>query len=249
MGLFEVVAHDLVQLDQVASALFEPEGEACVQFRPDRLGERVIGGVSDQQVAETKRVLAWELRPVRSDQLLPYKSAKAGRHVGRFRSKRLDCAAVEHLTLDRAALEHASLRFVELVKTGRQQRLDRRRHRNLAVARFLRQRQHLLHEERVSAGRGADPATGRVVSLTKDGQKAVGLGGRERLEQRGRGVELPARPAWPAVKQLGPRHTQKQHRRVTAHVRDVLDEIQERLLGPLKIVPDDHQRTLFSRTL
>jgi len=161
MGLFEVVAHDLVQLDQVASALFEPEGEACVQFRPDRLGERVIGGVSDQQVAETKRVLAWELRPVRSDQLLPYQSAKAGRHVGRFRSKRLDCAAVEHLTLDRAALEHASLRFVELVKTGRQQRLDRRRHRNLAVARFLRQRQHLLHEERVSAGRGADPATGR----------------------------------------------------------------------------------------
>jgi hypothetical protein len=56
-GLLEVVAEDLVQLDQLLAALFEPGGEALVQLRPAGFRERVVGGVADQQVTETGRVL------------------------------------------------------------------------------------------------------------------------------------------------------------------------------------------------
>ena len=64
-GLLEVVAEDLVQLDQLLSALLEPVGEALVQLRPGRLRERVVGGVADQQVAEAEAVLAARTAPCR----------------------------------------------------------------------------------------------------------------------------------------------------------------------------------------
>ena len=64
-GLLEVVAEDLVQLDEVGAALLEPAGEALVQLGADRLRQRVVGGVADQQVAEAEAVLARELRPGR----------------------------------------------------------------------------------------------------------------------------------------------------------------------------------------
>ena len=69
IGPFEVVADDLVQLDEIGSALGDPDGEALVQLRPGRFRQRVVGCVADQQVAEAKGVLARELRLVRAQQL------------------------------------------------------------------------------------------------------------------------------------------------------------------------------------
>jgi hypothetical protein len=46
-GLLEVIADDLVALDERLAVLIEPVGEAGVQVGTDRLGERVVGGVSD----------------------------------------------------------------------------------------------------------------------------------------------------------------------------------------------------------
>ena len=65
-GLLEVVAEDLVQLDELGAVLLEPGGEALVQLGADRLRQRVVGGVADQQVAEAEAVLARELRPCRA---------------------------------------------------------------------------------------------------------------------------------------------------------------------------------------
>src|SRR5205823_14711034 len=68
--LLEVVAEDLIQLDQALAVLLEPGGEAPMEVGAGRLGEGVVGGVADQQVAEAEGVLAREQRPVRADQPL-----------------------------------------------------------------------------------------------------------------------------------------------------------------------------------
>ena len=154
-GLLEVVAEDLVQLGQLVSALCQPAGEALVQLRPRRLGESVVGGIADQEVAEAEAVLTRELRGVGADQLAAHERGQPRRHLRLLRAERLDGAAVEDLALDRAALEHPPLAGVELVEAGGEQRLQGRRHLDL-VARLTRHRQHLADEQRVAAGRSGD---------------------------------------------------------------------------------------------
>ena len=68
-GLLEVVAEDLVQLDELGAVLLEPGREALVEVCAGRLRQRVVGGVADQEVAEAEAVLARELRLVGADQL------------------------------------------------------------------------------------------------------------------------------------------------------------------------------------
>jgi hypothetical protein len=60
-GLLEVVAEELVQLDQLLLTLLQPAGEALVQLGTERLRERVVSGITDQQVAEAEAILACEL--------------------------------------------------------------------------------------------------------------------------------------------------------------------------------------------
>ena len=60
--LLEVVADDLVELDQLARVRVEPVGEALVQLGARLLRQRVVRGVADQQVAEPERVVAGERR-------------------------------------------------------------------------------------------------------------------------------------------------------------------------------------------
>jgi len=63
-----VVADELVQLDELAVPV-EPVGEALVQVGAQALGQRLVGGVPDQEVAEAERIFARELRPVGTDEL------------------------------------------------------------------------------------------------------------------------------------------------------------------------------------
>ncbi|MBA3366895.1 MAG: hypothetical protein H0U03_14115 [Actinobacteria bacterium] len=64
---------------------------------------------------------------------------------------------MEHLAFDGSAFEHGPLRRVELVEARSEQRLERRRHVDLAVAGCLHHRRHLFHEERVAARGSQDP--------------------------------------------------------------------------------------------
>ena len=125
-GLLEVVADDLVALDEGVAVLVEPGGEARVQVGADRLGEGVVGGVADQQVAEAVAVVARELGAVGADQLAAHEPGQPGRHLRLLGGERLHGAAMEDLALDGASLEHLALGLVELVEAGRQQRLQRR---------------------------------------------------------------------------------------------------------------------------
>ena len=70
---------------------------------------------------------------------------------------------------------------------------------------------------------------------------------RERLEEDGRRVALAAAPGRSRVEQLGPRHGHEQDRRVARPVGNVLDEIEQRRLGPVEVVEDDDERLLAAR--
>jgi hypothetical protein len=70
--LLEVVTEDLFQLDEVAAVLLEPSSELLVQPGSDCLRKRVIRGVPDQNVTESKRIVACDLGRIRPDKVLPY---------------------------------------------------------------------------------------------------------------------------------------------------------------------------------
>ena len=163
--LLQVVAEDLVELDQIAAVLGEPAGEALVQLRPRRLRERVVGGVADQQVPEAEGVLAGKLALVGADELLANERGQARHHLRLLGGQRLDRAAMEDAPLDRAPLEHVPLGRIQLVEAGGQQCLDRRRHGDLAASRLGHERDHLLDVERVPLGRVEDPAAQVVVEV------------------------------------------------------------------------------------
>src|SRR5207342_493954 len=104
-----VVADDLVALDERAAVLVEPTGEAGMQVGADRLRERVVGGVSNEQVAEAIAVLAGDLSAVGTHELAPDECRQPGRDLRLFGNERLDAAPVKEFALDGAALEHPAL--------------------------------------------------------------------------------------------------------------------------------------------
>ena len=238
--LLEVVAEDLVRLDEIVAVLFEPVGEALVQFGSGGLGQGVVGGVADQQVAEAEGVVSGELGPVGADQLLAHERGQARCHLAVVREG-LDGAAVEDLPLDRAPLEHRALRGVELVEAGGEQGLERRRDGDLAFC-LRGHRHHLGHEQRVAArprGRSARGGLRRRPSGISSSTSVSGSGSSRSSTGQS------ARP----LGQFRPGEAEQQHRRAAGEQGDVLDEVEEGLLAPLDVVEDADERRLLLQQL
>ena len=134
-GLFEVVAEDLVQLDQLLAALLEPVGEALVQLRPRRLsgGRRrrrrgsAGGGSGSRPRPRTAAV---------SGRISSRRTSAARRGVTCVSSGASACTAPRWKTSPSTAPRSSTRRSprVELVEAGGEQRLQRRRHLDLVVA-------------------------------------------------------------------------------------------------------------------
>jgi hypothetical protein len=196
-----VVAEELVQLDQVRAVLFEPGGEALVQFGSRGLGESVVGGVAYQQVAEAESVLGREPGLVGTDQLLADERGEARSQVPFLGSESLDRAAVEDLPFDRATLEDGALPAFELIEACGQQRLQAGRDDHLTLG-LAGHGQHLGDEQRVTARRMCDLLA--PIGGNRFGEQRVdGVLG-ERLEPKR------ARPVRTALAQIRARHAQKQ---------------------------------------
>src|SRR6476661_10355567 len=131
---------------------------------------------------EAERVLARELRLVGPYELLAHEGAEPRHGLELLWRKCLHRAAMEDATFDCATLEHAALGWVELVEARSQQRLDRRRNGDVAVARLHDERHHLLHEQRVALRRLADALTKSVVEVRQARDHQLGVVGAERLE-------------------------------------------------------------------
>ena len=61
IALLEVIADELVSLDERGAMLVEPAREALVQLRARSLRQRLVGGIADEEVAEAEGVLADDL--------------------------------------------------------------------------------------------------------------------------------------------------------------------------------------------
>ena len=210
--------------------LLEPVGEALVQLGARRLRERVVGGVADQEVAEAER----RPRPAscgRSGRTSSLRTSAASRGVTSrlLRRERLHGAAVEELALDRAALEHPALGLVELVEPRRQQRLERRRHLDLAAVRVGRARPSPSRRAGCRRRRGRSARAARPATASPTSASASSAG--ERLEPQRRPASAGRRSS-----SSGRAMQSEQERRAGREQRDVLDQVEERLLAPLDVV-------------
>ena len=151
MCLLEVIADDLVALDEVV--LREPVGESLVELRTRRLGQRLVGGIPDEEVTKAESLVLGKGRFGCTDQLLPHQRRQMrpdGRPDGIGR-KLCDGASMEHLSFHRSALHHVTNIAVERVDARLEERVDGGRHDDLPVAAVLaHHREHLLDEERVA---------------------------------------------------------------------------------------------------
>jgi len=130
----------------------------------------------------------------------------------------------ELLPHDRHSLEHGPLAGAETVEAGGEQRLDRRRNRQLTAELFSlgHHGQQLLQEQRVSLchlGYSCARGIGEPGAAGQRLQQGLALLRAERLQQERRSVRLAASPEGPLVEKLGPGETDEQERCVVRPVR------------------------------
>ena len=107
---------------------------------------------------------------------------------------------------------------------------------------------HLLHEQRIALCGGRDPLPRGARSFQML-QELIGCVRVERAERQRLCSGIAPRPVGPLLEQLRPREAQDQQRDALDPAREVLDEIEERRLGPVHVVEADDQRTLASERL
>ena len=103
----------------------------------------------------------------------------------------------------------------------------------------------LLDEERIALGLLEQRLAlgGRELPVGEQGvQELLALGGAERLERERGGSQAAAAPAGPDVEQLGPGEADDQQRHVLDALGQVLDQVEQRLLGPVDVLEDEHER-------
>ena len=242
----EVMADELVGRRQPRAALLEPVGEALVERRSRLLGHPVVRGVADELMTEAVAPLGG---PGRLDEVGPHERAQLALHL--TAEHRCDAGAGELLALDRGRLDDLARGRRQQVQARGEERLDRRRDSDrdvdLAAERRLlvEHRDDLLDVERVALGDLEDPRRGalrqrRAAEQVREQLPGLGLG--QGLEEDRRRVRLAPAPCRPVVEQLGPSHDQQDEWRVARPLRHVLDELDERWLGPLQVVDDEHER-------
>ena len=233
--LLEVVAEDLVVLDELGAALLRASRRSARAARrgspsaaPRRRRRGSAGGGSGR-------------RPRRRAAPGPGGRAPCarGRRVGAR-----PCASSGSERLHRAAVEEpgprprrARARSRSPARAGRAapraapgSSAGRRPRRSPDAAHH---RDHLLDEQRVALG-GRRGSRSRELGVERRSpsrplDQLVGLASR-RAARAATVVafSLPAAPAGPAVEQLRPRHAEEQDRRVAREVGDVLDQVEER---------------------
>ena len=116
VGLLEVVADDLVRCC-VAKPGDEPIGIRLVQRGPLSLGDLVVRGVPDQGVSEAEPVITRHDRSIGPDQLLAHERQQVGTDIDPLPlgQQRRDGPPMEEAALDRATLDHSSLRLGQAI--------------------------------------------------------------------------------------------------------------------------------------
>ena len=219
------------------------EERACL------LRHAVVGDVADESVPEAEAVLARRRRGVRPDQLLADERKEVAADIAAElgRAEVGDDAERELLADDRGAFEDRPLIVLQPVQPLGQQRLDRRRDDHLAAAGECRE---LLHVERIALCRPEDAVARQVIQLgAEPGEQRLRITLGQRLEDNQVGAFVRSRPLGPPLEQLRPRRADQQHRRSLDPAQQVLDEVEERRLGAVDVLEDEHDWLLGGERL
>ena len=250
--LLEVVADDLLVPGRAARRRCASSQAASRAWRSARSSFGI-------EAYATSRISTWLKRKPSS----PSKSERSGRSELLARRGRGGCrparrrrrgarssatrAAVEQPAFDRSALEHRPLVRLEPVDAGREQRLDRRRHGVVCGVGIVGEhREHLLDEQRVALGRVDDAIAERrsdgrrrssSPSISSSDSSCARAARARRASCRGRGAAQDGR----ASKRSG---RARQRSRIGAPLEkpsDVLEQVEQRRLGPVDVVHDDDE--------
>jgi hypothetical protein len=242
--LVEMEGADLEQLG--AGPLGEPARVAVVQVGARALREAGVGDLADQHVLELERLLAADRRPLLAhDEVAEEEAVEALRDVVDVRREVLERAAHEQPPHRGGALEQPALHDGQTVDPGCDQRLQRVGDPLRPAALPLREHaDRLLHEERVALGLGEHGVgVDRDADLRGEGEDELGaLLRRQRLELERHRAHAAAAPGRADVEQLGPGEAEQQQRRLAHPGREVLDQLEQRLLAPVHVLEDEHER-------
>jgi hypothetical protein len=169
------------------------------------------------------------------DQLFADQGCEAGRDTVGLGFECLHAATMEDLSFDGGSFENGPLAGLQLVESGGEQRLQRRRDDDLALRRECHA-DHLVHEERVAAGGPRDSLA--ELARKPAWEQRVDIARRETIESD---RDLPVGTAFD---ELGSRHAENQDGLAGREKRDVLDQVEEGLLAPLDVVEHDDERPL-----
>ncbi|HEX2428779.1 MAG TPA: hypothetical protein VHI53_12680 [Gaiellaceae bacterium] len=81
------------------------------------------------------------------------------------------------------------------------------------------------------------------------GRGAAPSGVRERRERERRRVELAAAPVGPSLEQLRPRRRDDEQRDVRHPLDELVQEVEQALVGPVDVLEDEHEGTLLGEAL
>ena len=201
------------------------------------------------------------------DELLAYKGGELELDLvgAQVRDELVDRVLREALPDDRGGLEHLPLVAVELVEPGGEERVDRRRHREVREVAVHhpapvhapqetvldQHREELLGEERVPLGRIDDPPArllGEIGAPEDVLEHEPDVCFRERC-QRDSGLLRPLRPARAQLEHCGAGRADDQERGVGDGVHQVLDQVEERRLRPVDVLEHDDERALARERL
>ena len=252
--MIEVVAADLDQL--VAGALLEPAGEPRVVVRPRRLGQACVGDLADEHVLETERDLAADRRARLGEQeVAEQQVVDRLADVLDVRREVLDGAGPEDPADHGSSTEHRAVSRREPVDARADQRLQRVGDAlDAAAAAALQHHAYrLLDVQRVALRLVEQGSPG--VGLERAGllgqerfHEQLALGAAECLElDRGRAHAATA-PTGVDVEELGAGEAEDEERRPHP-VGEVLDQLEERLLGPVDVLEAEDDRLCLGELL
>ena len=253
--LLEVVADELVLL----LALVEPAREPLVQVAPELLRQRVVGGVADQQMAEAELVVAGRADELLADERAervvdPHRTSSSDRRSTALRRKRWPSTAARSSTC-RSSRGSRSSRAASSTWIDGGTGSSRTSPDAVQQPSSIRIRSSSSRSATISSTKsGLPPAACSIRARDRPrctsplprrfrASRPVSAGGERLEEDRGR-VVLAAAPGVAGVEELRSGHADDEERRVAHPVGDVLDQVEERRLGPVDVVEDDDERLL-----
>ena len=246
----------------VAAHFSQPRSDARMVVAPLALEHAFVGHLVQDLMPED--VLAQPVEGVRVARMREFALDQRAQHVDRVRVQGRQRFVPEHEADDGGLLQRQLLGRRQTVQTrlkhagqgGRDMGRDQLLRHHLPTLRAGDDRavidQHLhqfFHVERVALGCRGDQIAqcgGHRVEPLQKFERQFATGAFVQRLQVDSGVgRLDAGPTAAPLEQAGPRQAQKKHRHVMADLQQVVDEVERTLIGPMKIVQNDHRGVRF----